>query len=76
MSIGVNVTDEDLQAIRILYKVRWSAEISNWKERDTDYCLWKVACPDTTGHILVQYLVHLYNVHTYCINLRPQKQCS
>ena len=54
MSIGVNVTDEDLQAIRILYKVRWSAEITNWKERDTDYCLWKVACPDTTGHILVE----------------------
>ena len=55
MSIGINLTEEDLQAIRILYKVRWSAEIRNWKERETDYCLWKVSCPDSKGHYITEF---------------------
>ena len=46
MSIGVTLTDKDLEAIRKLYTIRWSADIKNWKERDTDYCLWIVTCPD------------------------------
>ena len=46
MSIGVDLTEEDLQAIQKLYRVRWTAEIKNWKERDTYFCLWLVNCPN------------------------------
>ena len=54
MTIGVNLTDEDLQAIRKLYATRWSGDIKNWKERDTDYCLWIVSCPDKNNNILTE----------------------
>ena len=54
MSIGIDLSDEDLQAVRRLYEVRWSATIQNWKERDTDYCQWQVTCPDLTGHWITE----------------------
>jgi len=46
MALGVKLSIEDLQAVARLYEVRWAANIKNWKERDTDYCLWLVSCPD------------------------------
>lgn len=46
MSVGVNLSTEDLQAVAKLYAVRWGANIKNWKERDTDYCQWLVSCPN------------------------------
>ena len=46
MSIGVELSDKDLEAIRYLFRVRWDAEITNWKERGTDYCMWFVKCSD------------------------------
>lgn len=52
MSIGVNLTEEDLQAVRKLYATRWAGDIKNWKERDTDYCLWIVSCPDKNNGII------------------------
>jgi hypothetical protein len=54
MSIGVELSDEDLEAIRHLYKVRWTANIHTWKERDTDYCLWFVSCPNLTGSFITE----------------------
>lgn len=47
--VGVKLSTKDLQAIAKLYEIRWSADIRNWKERDTDYCLWLVSCPDKIG---------------------------
>lgn len=52
MSIGVELSDEDLEAVRKLYNVRWMAELKTWKERDTDYCLWFVSCPDLNGNVV------------------------
>ena len=52
MSIGVNLTEEDLQAVKKLYSTRWAGDIKNWKERDTDYCLWIVSCPDKNNEII------------------------
>ena len=49
MSVGVVLSKEDLEAIATLYKVRWSANIRNWKERGVDGCLWVVICPDSAG---------------------------
>ena len=46
MTIGVQLSSKDLQAVAKLYRVHWSATIRNWKERDTDYCLWMVSCPN------------------------------
>ncbi len=54
MSIGVILTEDDLAAIKQLYILRWSAEIRNWKERNTDYCLWKVSCPDRKGQYITE----------------------
>ena len=54
MEIGVNLSKEDLQAIVKLYKVRWSANIRNWKEREVDECLWVVSCPDKHGNWIVE----------------------
>ena len=54
MSIGITLTDEDLQAIKRLYKLRWGCNIQNWKERDTDYCMWIVSCPDKRNQILIE----------------------
>lgn len=54
MSIGVDLTEEDLQAIQKLYRVRWTAEIKNWKERDTDFCLWLVNCPNEHNEIMTE----------------------
>ena len=54
MSIGITLTDEDLQAIKRLYKLRWGGNIQNWKERDTDYCMWIVSCPDKRNQILIE----------------------
>lgn len=52
MTVGVELTDEDLKAVRLLYKVRWTAQLNTWKERDTDYCLWFVTCPDLAGNLV------------------------
>ena len=54
MSIGVNLTNEDLQAIKKLYSTRWGGDIKNWKERDTDYCLWIVSCPDKRNQYITE----------------------
>jgi len=54
MSVGVNLSDKDLDAVRRLYKVRWSADIRTWKERDTDYCLWLVSCPDKNNQYITE----------------------
>ena len=56
MSIGVILTDEDLQAIKKLYQVRWTADIGNWKERGTEnFCLWKVTCPDQHNNSITEW---------------------
>ena len=52
MTIGVTLTENDLQAVKKLYYTRWSGDIKNWKERDTDYCLWIVSCPDKNNNII------------------------
>ena len=49
--VGVQLTQEDLQAIEKLYRVRWNATISNWKEKGCEGCLWRVTCPDLNNHI-------------------------
>lgn len=49
MRIGSELSKEDLRAVAKLFRLRWSADIRNWKERDTDYCLWRVICPDKSG---------------------------
>ena len=54
MSIGVNLTEEDLQAVRKLYHLRWSGDIKNWKERGVDGCLWIVSCPDKDNGIITE----------------------
>ena len=54
MSIGVNLTNKDLQAIKKLYSTRWGGDIKNWKERDTDYCLWIVSCPDKRNQYITE----------------------
>ena len=54
MSIGVILTDEDLQAIKRLYNVRWGGNILNWNVRDSDYCMWIVSCPDKRNQILIE----------------------
>ena len=36
--IGVELNENDLEAIKKLYSVRWWAEISNWKEKDCEGC--------------------------------------
>ena len=47
MAIGVKLSNADLEAVAQLYKVRWSADIRNWKERGIeDECQWMVTCPD------------------------------
>ena len=38
--VGVQLTQEDLQAIEKLFRVRWNATISNWKEKGCDGCMW------------------------------------
>ena len=52
--IGVELSDGDLEAIRVLYRRRWSAEIYNWKERDTDYCMWFVRIPDARNQLILE----------------------
>ena len=54
MSLGVTLTQDDLKAIRRLFEQRWTADIRNWKERDTDYCMWFVSCPDKQGHHITE----------------------
>ena len=53
--VGVQLTQEDLQAIEKLFRVRWNATISNWKEKGCDGCMWKVTCPDKNNKLVVQY---------------------
>ena len=50
----MTLTDEDLQAVGKLYRLRWAATIRNWKERDTDYCLWIVECPNKDNVICIE----------------------
>jgi hypothetical protein len=54
MGIGVHLSTEDLDAVRELYGSRWGGDISNWKERGTDYCLWKVSCPDDRNRVITE----------------------
>ena len=54
MAIGVELSNDDLEAVRVLYRERWTAEIHTWKERGTDYCLWFVSCPDHTGQFVTE----------------------
>ena len=54
MSVGVNLSFDDLQAVLRLYNLRWWAEIKNWKERNTDYWLWLVSCPDNRNNIITE----------------------
>ena len=54
ISLGVNLTEEDLRAVKKLYATRWAGDIKNWKERDTDYCLWIVSCPDKNNGIITE----------------------
>lgn len=54
MSVGVTLSVDDLQAIARLYRLRWSGEIKNWKERDTDYCMWFVSCPDSRNSLIIE----------------------
>ena len=49
--VGVQLTQEDLQAIEKLFRVRWNATISNWKEKGWDGCMWRVTCPDMNNYI-------------------------
>ena len=53
--LGVELSNADLQAIKKLYQVRWTAEITNWKEKGCDGCMWKVTCPDKNNKLRVQY---------------------
>ena len=53
--LGVELSNKDLLAIKKLYRVRWTAEIVNWKERGCDGCMWKVTCPDKNNKLVVQY---------------------
>ena len=53
--LGVELSNADLQAIKKLYRVRWTAEIINWKEKGCDGCMWKVTCPDKNNKLRVQY---------------------
>ena len=53
--LGVELSNADLQAIKKLYRVRWTAEIINWKEKGCDGCMWKVTCPDKNNKLIVQY---------------------
>ena len=52
--LGVELSDGDLEAIRVLYRRRWSAELYNWKERDTDYCMWFVRIPDNNNQLILE----------------------
>ena len=52
--VGVRLTQEDLQAIEKLFRVRWNATISNWKEKGCEGCLWKVTCPNTHNRIVTE----------------------
>ena len=52
--VGVQLTQEDLQAIEKLFRVRWNATISNWKEKGCEGCLWRVTCPDTRNRIVTE----------------------
>jgi len=54
MILGVVLTTQDLEAIRELFEKRWMADIKNWKERDTDYCMWFVRCPDKRGSYITE----------------------
>ena len=48
--IGVELSDEDLAAIKRIYELKHSVDIRNWKERDMDTCMWFVRCPDSQGN--------------------------
>ena len=54
MTTGVSLSDEDLEAVRTLFTLKWSADIRNWKERDTDYCLWFVSCNTKNGYSITK----------------------
>ena len=60
--VGIQLKQKDLQAIEILYRVRWNASISNWKERDSSGCMWKVSCPDRNNIILSEHGIVLAEV--------------
>ena len=53
--LGVELSNTDLLPIKKLYRVRWTAEITNWKEKGCDGCMWKVTCPDKNNKLIVQY---------------------
>ena len=57
--IGVELNENDLEAIKKLYSVRWWAEISNWKEKDCEGCLWRVTIPNEKNHIISELGINL-----------------
>jgi len=54
VSVGIELSDEDLLAVKKLYSVRWSADIRNWNERGVQGCMWFVTCPDRKGNWLIE----------------------
>ena len=46
---GIDLSDEDIEAIKKLYSGVWCAEVTmkNWKEKGTgNYCQWIIQLPD------------------------------
>ena len=43
---GVRLSKKDLNALTLLFKYRWMASISNWKEKGLKQCQWLVSCPN------------------------------
>ena len=58
----VFLDSEDLLAIERLYNLRWWAEISNWKERGCEGCLWRVTIPNVNNHIISEHGTKLSEV--------------
>ena len=53
-TIGVTLTDEELEAIRKLFQTVWSSNVTmkNWKEKGTDNCCqWQIILPDRSIRI-------------------------
>ena len=47
--MGVALSDEDLEAVRQLFLLRWTADISIWRERETSQGMWIIKCPNNQG---------------------------
>jgi hypothetical protein len=52
-TVGVTLSDEDLQALKKLYSTVWAANVTlrNWKEKGThNFCQWFIELPDKNNH--------------------------